>query len=139
MKALRVRACSLWLLALIVLTNAFVFMSLGVWPALCGWGLSGPIPGRSQLHSWSSCLDDFLIQEPDFESTGKRGECPMTANAEQMSNMYQLLGSAHVHDPHHYPAHSTDKQPVAPRGEVTVPRPHSQKRPSVASNPGTWF
>lgn len=52
--------------------------------------------GLSQLHSWSSCLDDFLIQWPDFGSTDTGRESQMRATARGLSHVYQLLGSVLV-------------------------------------------
>lgn len=102
--------------ALIILTKELPVNESGLsgQPSVAGGPLDPSL--ASQPHSWSSCLKDFLIQQPDFESTDKGGEQWVIATAERVSNMYQLLGSvlAGIYDPHHYPA--SDEQPASPRG-----------------------
>lgn len=59
---------------LIILTNALPFNESGLsgQPSVAGGPLD-PLLGLSQPHTWSSCLSDSLVQQPDFESTDKGG------------------------------------------------------------------
>lgn len=61
-------------------------------------------------YSWSSCPNDFLTQQPDFESTDERGDCQMTAATKRVADMYQLLALSllvFMSPTTHYPASSS--------------------------------
>lgn len=92
-------------------------MSLGSLASLCGWGPSRPLLGLSQLHSWSSCLNDFLIQQPNFESTKRRGKSEAShhreSNADQLPSSVLAGVSVTLTAT---PAHWTDEPPEALEG-----------------------